>query len=95
MWRPVRGRSEPVALFGYPRNLIWDGDERLSLQWYLQLKNHNPRPELNKKSSMNKVQNTRGYERYMALDIHREYILAGAWNEERDWILMPRWASTE
>ena len=44
---------------------------------------------------MNKVQDTRGYERYMALDIHREYILVGAWNEEKEWILMPRRVSLE
>ena len=44
---------------------------------------------------MKKVQNTRGYERYLALDIHREYILVGAWNEEKDWVLMPRRVSIE
>jgi len=44
---------------------------------------------------MKKVQNTRGYERYLALDIHREYILVGAWNEEKDWVLTPRRVSIE
>ncbi len=44
---------------------------------------------------MKKGQNTRGYERYMALDIHREYILVGAWNEAQDWVLTPRRVSTE
>jgi transposase len=44
---------------------------------------------------MNKGQNTRGYERYMALDIHREYILVGAWNEEQEWVLTPRRVSIE
>ena len=44
---------------------------------------------------MKKGQDTRGYERYMALDIHREYILVGAWNEEKDWVLTPRRVSTE
>jgi hypothetical protein len=39
---------------------------------------------------MKKGQDTRGYERYMALDIHREYILVGAWNEEKEWVLTPR-----
>lgn len=43
---------------------------------------------------MKKGQDTRGYERYMALDIHREYILVGAWNEEKDWVLTPRRVST-
>jgi transposase len=26
----------------------------------------------------------------MALDIHREYVLVGAWNEEKEWVLTPR-----
>jgi len=39
---------------------------------------------------MKKGQNTRGYERYMALDIHREYLLVGGWNEEKEWVLTPR-----
>lgn len=44
---------------------------------------------------MNKGQNTRGYERYMALDIHREYLLVGAQNEEQEWVLVPRRVSVE
>jgi hypothetical protein len=44
---------------------------------------------------MKKGQDTRGYQRYMALDIHREYILVGARNEEKDWVLTPRRVSTE
>ena len=39
---------------------------------------------------MKKAQNTSGYERYMALDIHREYLLVGAQDEEQDWVLTPR-----
>ena len=39
---------------------------------------------------MKKGQDTRGYERYLALDIHREYLLAGGWNEEKKWVLTPR-----
>lgn len=39
---------------------------------------------------MKKGQDTRGYQRYMALDIHREYLLVGAWNEEKEWVLTPR-----
>ena len=39
---------------------------------------------------MKKGQDTRGYERYLALDIHREYILVGAGNEEKQWVLIPR-----
>jgi transposase len=44
---------------------------------------------------MKKGQDTRGYERYLALDIHREYILVGGWNEEKDWVLTPRRVSIE
>ena len=29
------------------------------------------------------------------MDIHREYLLVGAWNEEKDWVLTPRRVSTE
>jgi transposase len=39
---------------------------------------------------MNKGQNTRGYERYLAFDIHREYILVGGQNEDQEWVLRPR-----
>ena len=39
---------------------------------------------------MKKGQDTRGYERYIALDTHREYILVGGWNEEKKWVLTPR-----
>lgn len=39
---------------------------------------------------MKKGQDTRGYARYLALDIHREYLLVGGWNEEKDWVLTPR-----
>ena len=44
---------------------------------------------------MKKGQNTRGYQRYMALDIHREYLLVGSWNEEKEWVLTPRRVSLE
>jgi len=39
---------------------------------------------------MNKGQNTRGYTRYLAFDIHREYILVGGQNEDQEWVLKPR-----
>ena len=39
---------------------------------------------------MNKGQNTRGYARYLAFDIHREYILVGGQNEDQEWVLRPR-----
>jgi len=44
---------------------------------------------------MKKGQDTRGYKRYMALDTHREYILVGAWNEAKEWVLTPRRVSIE
>ena len=44
---------------------------------------------------MKKGQDTRGYERYLALDIHREYILVGGWNEKKEWVLTPRRVSME
>lgn len=44
---------------------------------------------------MNKGQNTRGYARYIACDIHREYILVGGQNEDQAWVLAPRRVSLE
>jgi transposase len=44
---------------------------------------------------MKKGQDTRGYERYLALDIHREYLLVGGWNEEKKWVLTPRRVSID
>ena len=44
---------------------------------------------------MKKGQDTRGYERYLALDIHREYILVGGWNEKKEWVLTPRRVSIQ
>jgi transposase len=35
-------------------------------------------------------QNTRGYTRYLALDMHREYILVGGQDENQAWVLHPR-----
>jgi len=39
---------------------------------------------------MKKGQNTRGYDRYLAFDIHREYLLVGGQNEDQEWVLTPR-----
>lgn len=44
---------------------------------------------------MDKGQNTRGYARYIACDIHREYILVGGQNEDQAWVLTPRRVSLE
>jgi len=44
---------------------------------------------------MNKGQTTRGYARYLACDIHREYILMGGQNEDQMWVLTPRRISLE
>jgi transposase len=44
---------------------------------------------------MKKGQNTRGYQRYIALDLHREYILVGGQNEDQEWVLTPRRVSIE
>ena len=39
---------------------------------------------------MNQTQNTRGYKRYLAFDIHREYLLVGGQDEDQEWVLRPR-----
>ena len=35
-------------------------------------------------------QKSRGIERYIALDIHKEYVLAGGMNASQDWVMPPR-----
>ena len=44
---------------------------------------------------MNQTQNTRGYKRYLAFDIHREYLLVGGQDENQEWVLRPRRVSVE
>jgi transposase len=44
---------------------------------------------------MNKGQNTRGYARYIACDIHREYVLVGGQNADQEWVLTPRRVGVE
>jgi len=34
--------------------------------------------------------NTRGIQRYIALDIHKEYVLAGGMNAAQEWVVQPR-----
>ena len=33
---------------------------------------------------------TREIQRYIALDIHKEYVMVGAWNTGQDWVIRPR-----
>jgi len=44
---------------------------------------------------MKQTQNTRGYERYFAIDTHREYHLVGGQNEDQKWVVSPRRVSIE
>lgn len=39
---------------------------------------------------MKKTQNTRGYERYFAIDTHREYHRVGGQKEDQEWVVNPR-----
>jgi transposase len=39
---------------------------------------------------MEKEKNTSGYGRYIALDIHKEYLLVGGQNAKQEWVLPPR-----
>ena len=39
---------------------------------------------------MKGTQNTRAIERYIALDIHKEYVLAGGMNARQEWVMQPR-----
>ena len=39
---------------------------------------------------MKGIDNTRQIDRYIALDIHKEYVLAGGQNAKQEWVLPPR-----
>ena len=39
---------------------------------------------------MNAEGHTRGTRRYIALDIHKEYVLAGGMSARQEWLLPPR-----
>ena len=39
---------------------------------------------------MKATENTREIERYIALDIHKEYVMVGAWNATQEWVIRPR-----
>ena len=39
---------------------------------------------------MNEIGNTRAQQRYIALDIHKEYVMLGAWNTKHEWVIRPR-----
>jgi hypothetical protein len=83
-------RSSPSRYLDSWRTLIWDGEERQSPYRYLQLVTQKTTFQTYEESSMKKGQNTRGYGRYLAFDIHREYILMGGQNEDQKWVLTPR-----
>ena len=34
--------------------------------------------------------NSKDIQRYIALDIHKEYVMAGAMNADQEWVLHPR-----
>src|SRR5258706_4483047 len=54
--------------------------------------NSNPKiraPFTRKESSMKISQTTREVQRYIALDIHKEYVLAGGMNAAQVWVLQP------
>jgi hypothetical protein len=39
---------------------------------------------------MKQTSNARPIERYVALDIHKEYVMVGGMNREQEWVLRPR-----
>ena len=39
---------------------------------------------------MKGTQNTIGTQRFVALDIHKEYVLAGGMSASQEWVLQPR-----
>ena len=39
---------------------------------------------------MNSPGNSKEIKRYIALDIHKEYVMAGGMNVTQDWVIRPR-----
>jgi len=40
---------------------------------------------------MNENEKASEFQRYIALDIHKEYVMVGAWNAAQEWVIRPRW----
>src|SRR3990172_7887126 len=71
--------------------LIWDGKRG---QARIGSCNSNPKihvPSLRQKEcSMKGTEDTSKIDRYIALDIHKEYVLAGGQTAGQEWVLPPR-----
>jgi hypothetical protein len=39
---------------------------------------------------MNETGNTRDLQLYIAIDIHKQYVMVGAWNAAQEWVIRPR-----
>ena len=39
---------------------------------------------------MNENEKASEFQRYIALDIHKEYVMVGAWNVTQEWVIRPR-----
>ena len=39
---------------------------------------------------MKRIEDTSEFQRYIALDIHKEYVMVGAWNVAQAWVIRPR-----
>ena len=98
LWDDLK-KSEPAALFGHPRNLIWDDLNKVeglspnrsrSTLWVdatSHPKIHVPNfiPE---ECSMKFPKDTRGIERYIAMDTFgKEYLLVGGQNARQEWVM--------
>ena len=85
----VEARSKPAALFGHPAetNLGWRrAPKPVSVP---AAQNPKPTSQTQKESSMKGTEDTRKIDRYIALDIHKEYVLAAAPTPARPFVPPP------
>src|SRR5574342_195348 len=86
------GPVSPLRYLDARRNLIWDGkagQARIG-SCSSDPKIRAPINKDQKECSMKIYPRTRPIQRYIALDIHKEYVLAGGMNARQEWMLPPR-----
>src|SRR3990170_110132 len=85
---PLYGRASPLRYLAARRILIWDTKPE-SVAATLNPKIRAP-DNFIKECSMNSPGNTRDIQRYIALDIHKEYVMLGAMKATQEWVIRPR-----
>ena len=83
---------KPAALTGHPAEptLGWRGTPKPESVAATSAQKSTSRSSSQKECSMKIYPRTRAIQRYIALDIHKEYVLAGGMSATQDWLLPPR-----